>query len=80
MEDFFNGSSRGSSSDEGDDAWTPNVKLTLRGPHVHAGIRHLAELGVIDAESMPGWMTGEEGVTIGAVKEGRIRGHRGSAV
>jgi central kinetochore subunit Mis15/CHL4 len=29
---------------------------------------------------MPGWMTGEEGVTMGAVRSGRIRGFRGSGL
>lgn len=76
MEDPFNGPD--AEPDVEDGAWTPSVKLTLRGPHVYAGIRQLVELGVIDGEKMPGWMTGEEGVTIGAVKKGRIRGHKGS--
>ncbi|KAG7285539.1 hypothetical protein NEMBOFW57_010168 [Staphylotrichum longicolle] len=40
----------------------------------------LVECGIIDGERMPGWMTGEEGVTIGAVRNGRIRGHKGSGL
>ncbi|KAK4205760.1 centromere protein Chl4/mis15/CENP-N [Triangularia verruculosa] len=58
----------------------PNVRLTFHGSHVFAGIRQLVECGVIDGEEMPGWMTGEEGVTIGAVRNGRIRGHKGSGL
>lgn len=60
--------------------WTPNVKLTLQGPHVFAGIRQLVEGGVIDGEKMPGWLTGEENVTAGTVRNGRIRAHGGFEV
>jgi len=60
--------------------WRPNVRLTFHGTHVFAGVRQLVEQGVIDGERMPGWMTGEEGVTIGAVRHGRIRGHKGSGI
>lgn len=61
-------------------AWRPNVRLSLHGPHVFAGIRQLVEAGLIDGERMPGWMTGEEGVTMGAVRGGRIKGFRGSGL
>lgn len=63
--------------DEGG-TWRPRVKLSFHGSHVFAGIRQLVEAGIIDGEKMPGWLTGEEGVTIGAVRHGRIRGHQGS--
>lgn len=63
-----------------DEAWRPSVKLTFHGPHVFAGIRQLVEAGIIDGERMPGWLTGEEGVTIGAVRHGRIRGYKGSGI
>lgn len=65
--------------DEGQ-IWRPSVKLTFHGSHVFAGVRQLVEAGVIDGEKMPGWLTGEEGVTIGAVRHGRIRGHKGSGL
>ncbi|KAI1427575.1 centromere protein Chl4/mis15/CENP-N [Xylaria sp. FL1777] len=61
-------------------AWRPNVRLSLRGPHVFAGIRQLVEAGFIDGERMPGWMTGEEGVTMGAVRNGRIKRFKGSGL
>jgi central kinetochore subunit Mis15/CHL4 len=61
-------------------AWRPNVRLSLHGPHVFAGIRQLVEAGIVDGGRMPGWMTGEEGVTMGAVRSGRIRGFRGSGL
>ncbi|KAI1106373.1 CHL4-domain-containing protein [Jackrogersella minutella] len=65
---------------EGEHSWSPQVRLSLHGSHVFAGVRQLVEAGIVDGERMPGWMTGEEGVTIGAVRHGRIRGFRGSGV
>ncbi|KAH7125352.1 centromere protein Chl4/mis15/CENP-N [Dendryphion nanum] len=59
--------------EEGGEAWVPDVRVSFQGPHVFAGIRELVEQGVIDGEKMPGWMTGEAGVTNGAVRHGRIR-------
>lgn len=69
------------SSDAAQNAgWTPSLQLAFKGNHVFAGIRELVEAGVIDGERMPGWMTGEEGVTTGVVQHGRIRGHKGSGI
>jgi len=69
----------GDRDDDGNE-WRPGVRLTLHGPHVFAGLRQLVEAGIVDGERMPGWMTGEEGVTVGAVRHGRIRGHKGSGM
>lgn len=66
--------------DRGLEGWQPHVRLTFHGSHVFAGIRQLVECGVIDGERMPGWMTREEGVSIGWVWSGRIRGHKGSGL
>ncbi|KAH9908147.1 CHL4-domain-containing protein [Xylariomycetidae sp. FL2044] len=66
--------------DEEQSSWRPRVRLTFHGAHVFAGIRQLVEAGIVDGEKMPGWMTGEEGVTVGAVRHGRIRGHKGSGL
>jgi central kinetochore subunit Mis15/CHL4 len=66
--------------DVSSDGWTPDVRFTFHGTHVHAGIRELVEAGIMDGEKMPGWMTGEEGVSVGAVRRGRIRGYKGSGV
>ncbi|KAL1851694.1 chromosome loss-related protein [Diaporthe australafricana] len=66
--------------DDDGEEWRPSVKLTFHGPHVFAGVRQLVEAGIIDGERMPGWLTGEDGVTIGAVRHGRIRGHKGSGL
>ncbi|KAH7192252.1 centromere protein Chl4/mis15/CENP-N [Fusarium flagelliforme] len=60
--------------------WTPTIKVSFSGNHVWAGVRQLVEAGIIDGEKMPGWMTGEEGVTTGLVRHGRIRGHKGSGM
>jgi central kinetochore subunit Mis15/CHL4 len=60
--------------------WKPEILLTFHGSHVFAGIRHLVEAGVVDGVKMPGWMTGENGVSIGTVKDGRILGNKGSGL
>ncbi|KAM3439479.1 hypothetical protein NHJ13734_003711 [Beauveria thailandica] len=65
---------------DADSRWTPNVRITFQGAHVFAGIRQLVEAGIVDGERMPGWMTGEDGVTIGVVRHGRIKGNKGSGV
>ncbi len=62
----------------GSTTWRPNVNIEFQGTHVVAGIRHLLELGVVDGTRMPGWMTGEEGVSVGAVRDGRITGRKGA--
>lgn len=40
------------------------LSVTFGGQNVHAGLRALAELGVLDVSKMPGWMAGEEGRTM----------------
>jgi central kinetochore subunit Mis15/CHL4 len=60
--------------------WRPDIRVTFHGSHVFAGIRRLVERGIIDGRRMPGWMTGEEGVSVGVVKEGRIIGFKGSGI
>lgn len=59
-------------------SWTPTISIKFHGSHVYAGIRQLVEAGIVDGERMPGWMTGEEGVTTGVVRQGRIIGHKGA--
>ncbi|KAF7946127.1 hypothetical protein EAE96_009131 [Botrytis aclada] len=66
--------------ERGRDAWRPDIRITFQGTHVFAGIRELVEAGIVDGEKMPGWMTGEEGVTLGVVKRGRVRGFKGTGV
>lgn len=61
-------------------AWTPNVRLTFHGTHIFAGIRSLVEQGKINGERLPGWMTGEAGVSVGVVKQGKISKGRQEAI
>jgi central kinetochore subunit Mis15/CHL4 len=61
-------------------ARAPAVQLTFHGAHVFAGIRKLVESGAVDGRRMPGWMSGENGVSTGAVRHGRIRGNQGSGL
>ncbi|KAG4025005.1 hypothetical protein MFRU_074g00110 [Monilinia fructicola] len=66
--------------ERGRDTWKPDVRITFQGNHVFAGIRELVEAGIVDGEKMPGWMTGEEGVSLGVVKRGRVKGFKGSGI
>lgn len=53
---------------------TPTISLTFTGSDVIGGIRKLAELGVVDPEHMPSWMTGEDAVSTAFVRDGsRLR-------
>jgi central kinetochore subunit Mis15/CHL4 len=54
------------------DGSRPTLSLTFSGTDVIAGIRKLAELGIVNAERMPAWMTGEEAVSVAVVKKGRV--------
>jgi central kinetochore subunit Mis15/CHL4 len=62
------------------EGWRPDIRFTFHGQHVFAGIRELVEAGIVDGEKMSGWMTGEEGVSAGVVRDGRIKGFKGSRV
>jgi central kinetochore subunit Mis15/CHL4 len=67
-------------ADEGGRHWIPDIKITFRGSHVFAGIRQLVEQGIVDGQRMPSWMAGEDGVSVGLVKDGRIKGFKGSGI
>ncbi|KAL4986433.1 centromere protein Chl4/mis15/CENP-N [Aspergillus falconensis] len=58
--------------EEQTDAAGLTLSLTFTGTDVISGIRKLAELGIVDAERMPSWMTGEEGVSMAVVRNGRV--------
>jgi central kinetochore subunit Mis15/CHL4 len=53
------------------------VTLTFQGTDVFAGIRTLAQLGFMDLNKMPAWMTGEEGVSTATVRNGVVVDGRG---
>lgn len=57
--------------DEGSSPNLPAVSLTFTGSDVIGGMRKLAELGIIDPEQMPSWMTGEEGVSMAIIRDGK---------
>jgi central kinetochore subunit Mis15/CHL4 len=65
-------------NEENGDEFRPDIRVTFQGTHVFAGVRELVEAGVVDGERMPGWMTGEDGVSCGIVRDGRIKGNHGS--
>ena len=48
------------------------LSLTFHGTDVFAGIRTLAEMGLVDLDKMPAWMTGEEGVSMATVRNGVV--------
>ncbi|KAL4798768.1 CHL4-domain-containing protein [Aspergillus venezuelensis] len=50
----------------------PALSLTFTGTDVISGLRKLAELGIVNAEKMPSWMTGEEGVSVAFVRGGKV--------
>ncbi|KAJ5179725.1 hypothetical protein N7492_002935 [Penicillium capsulatum] len=52
---------------------SPAVSLAFTGSDVIGGFRKLAELGIIDPERMPSWMTGEEGISTAVVRGGKRR-------
>ena len=58
---------------------TPTAALTLtfHGTDIFAGIRTLAEMGFVDLDKMPAWMTGEEGVSLATVRNGVVVDGRG---
>lgn len=50
----------------------PTVTVRFEGTHVFAGIRNMVEEGIVDGFKMPGWMTGEDGVNVATVKDGKV--------
>ncbi|OBT65312.1 hypothetical protein VE03_04594 [Pseudogymnoascus sp. 23342-1-I1] len=66
IEDLFPGEKEG--------GWCPGIRVVFRGSDVFRGIRGLVERGAVEGEGMPGWMTGEGGVSAGVVRGGRLGG------
>ncbi|KKY28634.1 putative chl4 family chromosome segregation [Phaeomoniella chlamydospora] len=48
------------------------INVTFHGTDIFAGLRLLVEQGLIDAETMPSWMTGEDCVSSGVVRNGKL--------
>ncbi|OJJ44792.1 hypothetical protein ASPZODRAFT_134928 [Penicilliopsis zonata CBS 506.65] len=49
----------------------PTLSLTFSGADVIGGFRKLADLGILQPDRIPAWMTGEEAVSVAVVKGGR---------
>lgn len=56
----------------GNETWRPEISVIFAGSHIFAGIRELVECNIIDGLRMPGWMTGEEGINEGIIRNGRF--------
>ena len=57
-----------------------SMTLTFQGTNVFLGLRKLVESGIIKVEKLPAWMTGEEAVSGGTVRNGIVvRGKGGGA-
>ncbi|CEP25078.1 unnamed protein product [Cyberlindnera jadinii] len=49
----------------------PRVKLTFQGSDVFGGLHQLCDKGLANAETIPGWLTGET-ITSGTISDGRF--------
>jgi len=66
--------------EEEEEEFRPKITVRLEGSHVFAGVRSLVEQGVgFDGAKLPGWLTGEAGVSVGRVRGGRVKGWVGDA-
>lgn len=50
----------------------PTLTMKLQGSDVFGGIKDLALEGAVDLECMPGWITGENGVSEGKIVDGKF--------
>ncbi|KAL2868471.1 CENP-N/CHL4 family protein [Aspergillus lucknowensis] len=66
------GGDEGYDDEEDAEEIRPTLSITFSGTDIIAGIRKLAELGIVNAERMPSWMTGEEAVSVAIVKKGNL--------
>jgi central kinetochore subunit Mis15/CHL4 len=47
----------------------PKVKIKLQGNDIFAGLHELSVNGTINPETIPGWLTGEEGLNSGVIED-----------
>jgi len=59
-----------------DASFTPTVLVRFESKDVFGELKRLVEDGVIDGRRMPGWMTGEDGVTSGIVSDRKLVSRR----
>ncbi|KAG5437779.1 hypothetical protein PCANB_000492 [Pneumocystis canis] len=50
----------------------PSIWLLFEGNHVLSGLKEMCFQGHADARQMPSWLTGDEGVTEGIIRDGRL--------
>lgn len=72
IKDKMPGLRSGGEAGDGDEVFRPVVTVRIEGNHVFAGIRNMVQEGVIDGLTMPGWMTGEDGVNVAVVKDRKV--------
>lgn len=77
LEDVFPTMPRGvremDEDEDEDDEFRPTITIKLEGSHVFAGIRSMVESGVgFDGTKIPGWITGEGGVSVGTIRDGKL--------
>lgn len=74
VEDLFPGMPEGVGEVEDEEGeFRPSITVRLEGSHVFAGVREMVESGVgFDGVKMPGWITGEGGVSVGTIRDGKL--------
>jgi central kinetochore subunit Mis15/CHL4 len=66
-------------NNDGKGTFVPKLGIKFDGTHIFAGIREMAEEGEgIDVMTLPGWMTGEEAVSSGVVRNGKVIRKKGA--
>ncbi|QPG74807.1 hypothetical protein FOA43_002143 [Brettanomyces nanus] len=50
----------------------PSIRLRLFGSDIFAGLHQLAVEGIVDPKTIPSWLTGEEGLHRGIIKDGEF--------
>ena len=61
--------------DDSQTPFTPTFSMRLEGTNVFHGVYEGIVEGWIDGTRMPGWLTGEEGLSEGKIQDGRIINH-----
>lgn len=49
--------------------FTPKIKMKLHGNDIFGGLHELCDLSIINPETIPNWLTGEEGLKSGIIKD-----------
>ena len=68
----FSIKSRYRGSGRNNEPFIPNITMRLQGSDVFGGIKELALKRIVDITKIPGWLTGENGASSGAIVNGRF--------